>query len=270
MDVSLNALLISLVGIALPALLSAAGYYLKLRDERLRTRRQALFFLLEIRHSLLVDMFDPKDATDQYIKHGEKYLSGKGIPNQQPYPEPVHDLICGHFQQLLDIKRAEFETDVAAPYTQVLGELAKEAPVLAYKLKGKERLSQFVSAQNDYEESVLNALPFPLELRTRFMAGQLRRLKRSGQEELLAEVDDSIRSVALGCGPVAYVHCILLLRKKVSTKIDFAALGLDREFDSILKALIEHVQAEQSSDHQATGAASLTPVPLAPDALQNR
>lgn len=270
MEDGLNASLISLVGIALSALFGAFGYTRKLHDERLRTRRQALFFLLEIRHSLLVDMFDPKDATDQYIAHGEKYLSSKGIPNQQPYPEPLHDLICGHFQQLLNIKRAQFEAEVAGPYTQVLGELAKEAPVLAYKLKGKERLSQFVSAQNDYEESVLNALSFPLELRTGFMAGQLRRLKRSGQEELLAEVDDSIRSVALSCGPIAYMHCNLLLRKKVSTKIDFAALGFDREIDSLLKAVVEHVQAKQAGDHQATDAVPQTPLPLAPDAVQNR
>lgn len=269
MDDSLSALLISLVGIALPALLSAVGYYLKIRDERLRTRRQALFFLLEIRHCFLADIFDPQDATNQYIAQGMKYLSGKGIPLPSPYPELLRELIFRYVQQLREIKRMKFEEDVALPYTQVLVELAKEVPVLAYKLKGKEQLSKFVSAQNEYEVSVLDAPSFPLELRAGFMAGHLRRLKRSGQEELLTEIDDSIRSVALSCGSITYLRCSLLLRKKIDAEIDFAALGLEQEFDSVLEALVAHVKAAQLGDHQAAGAEPQSPVPRAPEAVQS-
>lgn len=128
------------LGVAISALVAAISYWVKNRHERRRATRTALYHLLELHHLvhrlLPVAKAGPQPLIAQIRSVGEAH--GKplvGIDSEEPFKAMrivIQMMIRSHLNEL--------GSETREPFAKALAELSKEDPILAFKLRGQDRL----------------------------------------------------------------------------------------------------------------------------------
>ncbi|MFW2354991.1 hypothetical protein [Hydrogenophaga sp.] len=235
--------IVALLGATLSALIAAFAYYGKARHERLRTTRTVLYHLLEMRHHFAATEYGIAKFPEQYLE----VVNATFKRNEVVIPDAQREALVPQLRQFVrDIQAAKVEAlgiQIIEPFLRALSDLARDDPLLAYDLKGKEVIKS-VSSLVTVIPSIANALEVPSEEEhvKEILMTNLDDLDREVTLEVLA---DAIRQVARKCGPTVYVRTMGAIRRQSTTAFPskFAA-RVDSMLDRVLKLAIQ--QAAQN------------------------
>jgi hypothetical protein len=241
-DVKVIAAVIALFGVFLASVLSAGAYFYKVRVEAQKSTKKSLYYLLEIRYFILTSLFDPEKATEAYLEHYSEHLSAKGIRlTRQDFEDSLVDLIRGHFENIITTLKAKVENDLVQPYEESLLELATINPVLAYSLKGREKLGELLSQAKSYSESVPENINIPegMEWLTDMMPDISTEMSGKAVEESLSQLEDDITALAKTCGRHTYKNTKEMLKKRLAFDDKDTFSELDSYMDHVIEKMIE-------------------------------
>ncbi|WCE30768.1 hypothetical protein [Vibrio sp. SCSIO 43137] len=139
------------------------------------------------------------------------------------------------------------------PFEEALLEFASVKPVLAYKLRGKEKLYALVSHTNSYRQNCKKAIENQVEEEwfKEILHNSSDNLKENNISELIDSLDQDILLLAEHCGSNDFKECKQVLTEKriKPDEIDFSDLDkfLDELTTEISNAAQEVHQSQSSS-----------------------
>lgn len=236
----LTASLIGIVGIVLAALMSSAGYLYRNITEHKKSARKVLYLLLEIRHSIVVSLFDPDEAADKYFAHYINRLNANGFAtDSSDVSENLKAMVSGHFHNMISSLRTDIGTRLVVPFENALLELASIDPVLAYRLRGKEKLEGLAAHTSQYQSTVTKGLE--TEIAEQWIRDVMVELSLDFKEDALNELSDILNSdvlaLARACGWIEYRKCKSILANATSNENKYDFDGLDQVMDKLMKKL---------------------------------
>lgn len=154
---SIDPKIAAVAGGAGSAALAAFGYLAKIRYERKRTLRAALFHLLQLRHCAIIEELVTAELPDRLLSACNAALAGCSA---QLNTEEVASVLATAKPILL--KSAERQSigelrEIRERLLKSLGELARDLPILAYRLS--TALPDIDSAS---ETKIINGADFPI------------------------------------------------------------------------------------------------------------
>jgi hypothetical protein len=199
------------LGGALSAFIAAVSYWAKTKHERRRATRTVLYYLLELHHVVLrlqqvsesLDSAFPAELKIQYASKGVLLNEAElklAIQSAKP--------------ALMAFGRAQMEgtvADIADAFSKGLAEMAKEDPILAFRLRGRDQLmllpqkiSGFLTEHSkgpteDHSQPPEVCGPFVDEMFD-FAAS--------------AELEEAIHATAWRCDVITHLRTKMLLRRK--------------------------------------------------------
>jgi hypothetical protein len=245
MDGKVIAALIGLAGISLGALLSGIGYFMKSRAERLQVKRNVLFHLLEIRFLLVSSYEDPRKITESYIELCKRCFEKAGLGADEGPPESLKMLIENHLKNVIEAVKPKIESDFISSYENSLKDLSKDDPVLAYRLRGRENLKEFLQAQDEYissfeELDLFKENPFMADV----LSDQFDEASRSSMEKLILDINSDVSLVSRKCGIGHWWSCRKIIRRNMEPTNCFDEVELEKALDSLLVQIVEAVNKE--------------------------
>lgn len=195
-------------------------------------------------------------ATEYGIaKFPEQYLAVANATlkrNEIVIPDTQREALVQQLRQFVrDIQAAKVEAlgmQIIEPFLRALSDLARDDPLLAYDLKGKEVIKS-VSSLVTGIPSVANALEVPSEEEhvKEILMINLDDLDREVTLEVLA---DAIRQVARKCGPTVYLRTIRAIKRQSNRAFpsEFAA-----KFDSMLDRVLKLAIQQAAQNHPKMG-----------------
>ncbi|PMO35294.1 hypothetical protein BCT11_22965 [Vibrio sp. 10N.222.52.B12] len=245
MEVQVIAALIGIAGVTLSAVFSGFGYYAKVRAEKLRTTRQVLFYLLEFRAHVLASAMSPSELYDQYLNECRKYFDKKRIAGVV-IPQQNQELMLGYFSQLIEQITPELSQEFISGYSNTINELAKDKPILAFQLRGKDVATKMVMLQKSYLEQLQSTDLFATDQSiSAFLQKQVTEAHDNGLREVLALLDEELTVVSRACGVVHYIKVRKIVKSKVKPTTNLEDVGIEEMFDSLLLAFSHHINSEQ-------------------------
>lgn len=251
MDVSIFVALISVSGVGVGALLSGVGYYFRVRAERIKTKNSVLFHLLEIRALVRSQFVDPDTISQVYFDYCNDYFHRNLIDGGTDIPEEAKSFIQSHIRNICNATRPAIDVNFIESLNRAVAALSLDDPVLAYRLRGKERVDEILNAQSAYIENVTKC-GYPEGTPEGFLkrvSGYAVKLNREVVEDLLSDLEADIGMVAKGIGLVQYFTVQRLLKKSGRPKFEI----LSSEFDPVMTKALAHLfkpveSASTSSD----------------------
>ncbi len=241
MEVQVIASLIGVAGITLSALLGGFGYFFKVRAESLKVTRQTLFYLLEFRAHTLASAFDSSELYSQYLKRCENYFEQKKIEGIE-FPNENKQLILAFFSEIIEQITPQLSSDFIDGYENTIVNLAKEKPILAYKLRGKEVSSNMVNVQKRYLEQVQNTELFRLDNGIgEFLKKQASQVHNNGLSEILKVIEEDLLLVSKACGFIHYLKVRSIVKKRIKPSMNIDDINIEEVFDSMFIAFSKHV-----------------------------
>lgn len=242
MDVKLIAALVGIFGVLLTALLTSLGYFLKTRVETKRSARKVLYFLLEIRFVILSSLFDPEQATNSYFEHFCKKFREKGFPMESSEVESsMRDIVHSHFQNIVSAMRTDIHEKLLPPFEDSLLEFSAVKPVLAYRLKGKEKIEEVMVHTNNYRKNYEERISSDIDQKwlVEILCSSSEDIKEESVSEIIKSLDEDIILLAKHCGVFNYIECKRVLSKKGASPSRYNFEGLDEVVDKIFIKVIE-------------------------------
>jgi hypothetical protein len=199
---------LAILGSALSALIAALGYYAKTRQERLRTTRSVLFQLLEMRHQLAILQYMSGKFLKDYLAACQSILGPKGVNLSAADMDSIETVGRKHFRRFATKQLMQLNEDVFKPYKAALEQLAKDEPVLAFRLRGKESFM----ARTPAAEALFD---IPLDDNVSALAHEIKTAMVSDIEDLVREstledITEATKMVALQCGLLTYAETWLV------------------------------------------------------------
>jgi len=240
MDSKVIAALIGLLGISLGALLGGVGYYLKSRSERLQTKKLVLFHLLEIRHLLKSSYANPKEITAEYLKCCKSCFLKLGLNDDEDVPKELNELIESHMTNLLKVLSPEISIEFINAFENSLQSLCKDDPVLAFQLRGKEKLTEVLTTQDNYIKNFSN-LKFlgTSQQENEFVEKQLDNMNNKATKELIRDIDKDISLVSRHCGFFTWYNCRNIIKQKSKPKVCFKDMGIEKLLEETFKEFLD-------------------------------
>ncbi len=249
MDSKVIAAIIGVGGVSVGAFLGGVGYYLKSRNERQQTQKLVLYHLLELRHLLKSSYADPKDITEEYINHCKAFFIKKGMGDDAEFPESFKSLIEQHMGNLLEAMKPRIDDSFILSYESALKELCKADPVLAFKLRGRDRITEILRAQKEYTENFLvNIQAESSDDVNQFLAKQMDEAGSKVLQELIRDIDKDISLVSWKCSVLTWAESKRVTLKKTKPAINFEEFGIDTLLENMLNNALK-----QSSNRQQSG-----------------
>jgi len=240
-DMEVITALLGIGGIVLAALMSSAGYLYRNSTEHKKSARKVLYLLLEIRQTIIASLFDPDEATDKYFIHYVRQLNAKGIEvKPEEVPEGMRMLVSGHFNNVISSLRTDIESRLLVPFEEALLELASVDPVLAYQLRGKEKLEKIAVHTRQYQSNVNNQLDSITgeEWAQKFLLELSDDLKEEALDELSETINADVMALAKACGWFDYWKCKAVLANSLSNKNKYNFDDLDKVVDKLMAKLV--------------------------------
>jgi hypothetical protein len=202
-----------------------------------------LFYLLEIRHAVLVNNISPSDVFESFLDYYKQWLAENYQIYDVTFPDELISIIVSQLTKNALSTQSIIDEQLIVKFHNALLELSKDDPILAYKIKGREKLVEINNAQKEYLNSVQSFLDANSEtIIEKIVPKTIQDKQTELFDELISEINRDIYSVSWRCGIFAYLRCHLILRKTIAHKIDFVSLGIDRElhamFDETTKELM--------------------------------
>ncbi len=245
MEANTIAVLIGLSGISLGAFFSGLGYFLKERAERLKTKNHILFHLLGIRNSIKSEYVDPNELARDYLNYCREYFKRKGIPDPDNVPEELRVLVESHFKNTVKAVKPVLDVDFIKSFEEAVYSLSFEHPVLAFKLRGSERVDGIIAAQNQYLSNFDAVFDVDApEIVKRTASTHVTELNYKVIEDLIKDIDNDIALVSASCGLLVRFAVRKIIRETAKVKLNFEELGLDVAMDEFLSVLVEAASKE--------------------------
>lgn len=202
-------ILAAILGACLAAVLASVGYLYKTRQETRRSVRKVLYCLLEIKFALSFYRLDSNDAAGQLIRCALKRMADRWGVTGEDCPEEVRAALAKHFGDILLAMRPEIDAKLIDQLESALLELAQTHPILAFRIRGKQKLDVALSITKSYSETV--PARFAAALHDERMREQVKDVGKSfgsnviGQAIEMLNVD--ILHVAFASGIFHYLRC---------------------------------------------------------------
>jgi hypothetical protein len=132
---------LGLLGTAVSAAVAALGYRGKLRHERRRTTRVVLYYLLEMHDRVGRLQRIARDLPLQAPTAIKSILEKQGHRVSSQDLLTANALLTPKLRDFAATQMDELRLEVIEPYRRALAELAKDDPILAFRLKGQEVLN---------------------------------------------------------------------------------------------------------------------------------
>jgi hypothetical protein len=192
------------LGGALSALVAAMSYWAKTRHERKRATRTILYHLLELHHVVHRVTAASTILEGELIQQVRAELASRGLAFDESQERAALQEAAPVLRAFGRNELAQAATSVGLGFSNALADLAREDPVLAFRLRGRERLL---------------VLPDAIEAAARKHAQDVstQRESQALHDVLLRmSLDDlraAIRVTAWRCDVVTHVRTLLLVRK---------------------------------------------------------
>jgi hypothetical protein len=222
---------LGILGGAGSAAIAAISYWAKTQHERRRATRIALFYLLEAHHLARRLNVATNHLVAEFVKElktaHEKGGSSITEAEATSATEQIEPLMRDMLRSMLE----ELSTDIRDPYAKALTELAREDPILAFKLRGRDQLL-LISQNIDAFIAQASAHAVAIEHAEPAKPGQ--RLNAFLIDTMVTELDHAVRLTASRCDLLTRVQVLLLLRRTARREV-----GELREFvtDMVKKVL---------------------------------
>ena len=225
-----------ILAVAIPAVFGVLGYLYKVWTDKVKSRKLVLFYLLEIHYVLKVIPVSTDGLVERYLEYCKGLLQDAGFPADEKYYEMMEQLtplFSKYFENLFSAIQKSFDVQFQEAFDSSLEALAKDNPVLAYKLKGRQCLEKISQAVKSYSGE-LKSQPGLTDNRLTgvVVSAELAESANTAYTEILKEINDDILVVARVCGPLTYWNCREAIKKKVELNDDFSEFGLDEMFTS--------------------------------------
>ncbi|MCH1930486.1 hypothetical protein L9G16_09860 [Shewanella sp. A25] len=252
-DVKFITAIFGIFGILLTTVISSVAYFYKAKVETKKSARKVLYFLLEIRYVIINTLFDPNKVAQNYLEHLRVMGKSKGLPIESSVFEgEIKSMIANYFQSLASSMKPDIEEKLLAPYEAALLEFSTVNPVLAYSLKGKEKLEAFISQTKSYrklyESDVIDSIEQGWLKDFMFSSSDV--VNQNANEQLIKMIDEDITLLAKHCGHRDYRDCKKVLKMKTIDFKESDYLEVDAVIDLVFKQLVE--VADLSSKKTAT------------------
>jgi len=242
--------------VAVPTFLGVIGYLYKVWAERVKSRKLVLFYLLEIHYVLKTLPLKTDGLAKQYVAHCEGLFEKAGLSITDESVSSINRFVPSiqdYFDELGSALRTTLDQKFEVAFEGALESLAKDHPVLAYRLKGRMCLEKMAHAVKSYSV-VLNSMPEATEneLIGDVVKEQIELSVGKAFSEILDEITSDIKKVSRGCGVLTAWRCHKIINKKIELEDDFSSHGLEEEFDSYMKKIIEGAQNKINSKKCST------------------
>lgn len=223
---------ISLMGIALSAIIGSLAYWYKVRKDIKVKHKRVLYILLEIRYRILLSLFDSKEATEKYIEY---YCQRVKLPRKD-VPVEILDMIETYFRKIANSLQEDNEKRLIKIYESALDDLSNVDPILTYKLTGKERLEIVFQLSHQYIKEFTTYLNIEHELdkSVQNITLYLNNKKNNTIKLVLDSLNKDIKSLAWKTGMFDYYRCSNIINEGISTENLYDFSELDAEIDSFI------------------------------------
>lgn len=242
--------LIGLTGVGLGAVLSGIAYFLKVRSERMKTKNNVLYHLLEIRHLIKSQYLDPDELSAKYLSYCEDYFFRKGLNVDSGVPSELKNLIDSHFQGIAEAIKPSMDSSFIKSLNDAVSKLAADNPALAFQLSGKERVNNLLEAQSKYLEG-FNKMIFQDEtskLIKEAISSHAARLNYDVIEDLIKDIDTDISLVSKKSGLLTYVSIRRILQDTRKVEVNIDQKEIDPIMDKLLAVIVDAANKPSQRD----------------------
>lgn len=224
----------SLIAVSLASLLAGLGYVFKIRSERLKTKRHVLFHLLELRFQLVSTKVNPQKFADEYFSYCQHYFEQKGITNKKAFPAELDSSIRSHLTGIFESIKPDISPQFLTSFERALNELSITDPVLAYSLRGRERLNQVINYQDGYVNNLKNSAFLANAPSIKNLVPEdIDNLHSDTSLTIIEEINKDIRLISWYCGILTWFKCRKILKHTVEPQDAFNKIGLEALFDQL-------------------------------------
>lgn len=240
MNVEVITSFIGIAGLALAAILSSLGYLYRGWVESKRSARKVLYLLLEIRYALGASLFNSEKASKEYINHYTKRLKEKGINvSKEEVEAQIAEIVKSHFSNLTEVSKTDIKERLLHPFEDALYNLSQVSPVLAYMLRGKEKLEAFAGINVSYLDSNKSMLVSTIgeEWAKEAILEFVHEMEEEVLQKMSRNLDEEIVLLSKHCGWLESYRC----KKVLSTKFGEFDQEIFSELDKFIDKFIEKI-----------------------------
>jgi len=239
-DVTVITSLIGIAGLAFAALLSSVGYFYRGRNESKRSARKVLYLLLEIRYALSASLFNAANAKDEYLRHYADRLKAKGIEvSFDDIVKQIGSIVEDHFSNIAKASKIDIEERLIQPFEEALSDLSQISPVLAYRLRGKEKLELITKLNLSYLDTFKG--DFIGEIEEEWAKSAILEFAQEMESEALKKMsenlDQEIAILSEHCGREDRYKCKGVLATKFGGFDKETFLELDKLIDNLIEKM---------------------------------
>jgi len=247
LDIEVMTSLIGISGLALAAILSSIGYLYRGWSETKKSARKVLYILLEVRHALNASIFDSKKATEDYLNHYMSRLKEKGFNiDEEEINLKISNIVREYFLNLSHSAKTDIEDRLLIPFENSLSDLSQSSPVLAYRLRGKEKLETLAKLNSSYLENI--KVSFIDELKEDWIKKVMLEFSSDMEKEAINKIvnhlDEEIILLSRHCGWFESYRC----KNVISVKYGKFDEEIFTELDSLIDRLIEKIESAANID----------------------
>lgn len=240
LDVTVIASFIGVAGLAFAALLSSVGYFYRGSIESKRSARKVLYLLLEIRYSLNASLFNADKAKDEYIRQYTDRLKAKGIDvNREDIDAQIGSVVEDHFNSIAKTAKADIAERLIHPFEEALSELSQISPVLAYRLRGKEKIELIAKLNSSYlgsfKDNFIDGVEAEWAKAT--IVEFAEEMENDALKKLSLNLDQEVTILSKRCGWKDSHECKGVLSAKFGEFDEQTFLELDKLIDNLLEKM---------------------------------
>ncbi len=193
--------------VAISAFVAACAYWAKTRHERRRATRTALYYLLELHYLVHRLLVVAKAGPEPLVRQITAALKKHGRPVTDAESEEATKGFQPLIQVFIQTRLDELSVETREPFAKALADLAKEDPILAFKLRGRDKL--LTLSQNLQSMMQKASLQAPASV-----AGMDAYILK----EAASDLDHALKTTAWRCDIFTHVLVWLRLRKVAFNK----------------------------------------------------
>lgn len=235
---------LGLLGTATSAFIAAASYWSKVRHERRRSIRTALYYLLEVHHQLSRLLYGLETMPLRVTERCSAVFAERGISVSEPEKKTLAAALDLMMKAYAQGELRSLAESVSAPFAQVLAEVAKDDPVLAFQLRGRDQL--VVGAYKYFE--MFDQQQLAAESEKPEVRRALDDLIDFLQEAALEQLRAAIRATAWKCDGLTTLRALWIVwreeRGKASAVLEKMADGY---LDQVLSPFLERMAGAPSA-----------------------
>ncbi|MEH0166715.1 hypothetical protein [Roseateles microcysteis] len=216
------------------ALLAACGYIAKIRYERKRTLRSTLFYLLRLRQCAVTDELLVTQVPERVLSAFNSVLAERSLQLNDEETASMLELARPILAAVAERQSVAELQEIRAQLLKSLADLAKDQPILAYRLS-----AALPEVKLPGDASEVSASDFPAEA-----SGVVEMISRSmrvgfhaeGARQSKRNLAGLIHMASFEVGVLAFLQTYLILRRQDRVKVP------DAFFDAIAKPMAASVQ----------------------------